>query len=163
MAAKVPFTRSIAWAALVPQLALLFGLSYLFHQFDPDNGILFGALVYLVLSFILKLTITGAHRTGIRAIRKLDFANAIPDFERSYACMQRHPWVDRWRSITVLSASATSYREMALVNIAFCRGQLGDGAQCRALYERALVEFPDSAIAKAALNMLRSVEAVPTA
>ena len=61
MASKIPFTRSIAWGALVPQLGLLFCVNYLFYRLDPINGILFGALLYLVLSFVLKLTITEAH------------------------------------------------------------------------------------------------------
>jgi hypothetical protein len=49
---------------------------------------------------------------------------------------------------------------MALANIAFCYGQLGNGVQCRYYYEKCLDLFPDSGLATAALRMLDSVAPV---
>ena len=45
---------------------------------------------------------------------------------------------------------------MALNNIAFCYGQLGDGEKAKEYYERTLNEFPDSGIARAGLRLLNS-------
>ena len=53
-----------------------------------------------------------------------------------------------------MSAKAPTLRPMALVNIAFCHGQMGSGQLAKAYYERALQEFPNSGIATAALRML---------
>jgi TolA-binding protein len=58
----------------------------------------------------------------------------------------------------MMSPSAISYREMALVNIAFSVSQLGQGTDAKEYYQRALDEFPNSAMAKAALRLIESVE-----
>ncbi len=49
---------------------------------------------------------------------------------------------------------------MALINIAFAYGQMGNGERAKEYYERARREFPQSAMAQAALNMIRSAERV---
>ena len=60
--------------------------------------------------------------------------------------------------ITLLMPSAASYREIALLNTAFCYSQLGNVQQTRAYYERALAEFPDSSMAQVALNLINTIE-----
>ena len=50
---------------------------------------------------------------------------------------------------------------MALANIAFCYGQLGNGEQSRAYYQKCLERFsPGSGLATTALRMLDSVAPV---
>lgn len=58
--------------------------------------------------------------------------------------------------MTLLSSSKISYREMALLNEAFCFSQINEGDAAQSRYEQALRMFPNSGIAEAALNMLRS-------
>jgi hypothetical protein len=43
---------------------------------------------------------------------------------------------------------------MALNNIAFCYGQLGNGNLSKEYYQKTLDEFPESGLAKAALRLL---------
>ena len=47
-----------------------------------------------------------------------------------------------------------NYREMALCNIAFCYGQIGNGTKAIEFYQKTLVEFPENGIAESALKML---------
>lgn len=82
------------------------------------------------------------------------FAEAIPCFERSLEFFDRHPWLDRYRSVILLSVSAISYREMAMTNLGFCYSQLLDGTNARQWYERCIERFPESSIAQCSLNML---------
>jgi len=51
-----------------------------------------------------------------------------------------------------------TYREMALINIAFAHSQIGDGRTAKAYYERTLRDFPQNSIARAALRLIHSVE-----
>ncbi len=80
------------------------------------------------------------------------------EFKLSYDFFTRHPWIDDWRFITLLSSSRVSYREMALLNMAFCHAQEGDGVKAKEFYQRTLKEFPDSGMAKASLRMIESAE-----
>ena len=68
-----------------------------------------------------------------------------------------YKWIDRFRSIVLMSPSAVSYREMALCNVAFCYTQIGNGERAKEVYRRTLAEFPESGMAAASLRMLESI------
>ncbi len=94
----------------------------------------------------------------MRLTKRGRFAEAIPHYERSLAFFERHAWIDRWRALTMLSSGQLSYREMALVNIAFCYSQLDEGALAESYYRRALAAFPDSVIARTAVRMVEAIQ-----
>jgi hypothetical protein len=118
------------------------------------SAVMWGVVAYLVTSYGLRLVLLHDHRAGIKAVHAGDPEKAIRHFEASYRFFSSRAWLDRWRSVLLLSASGASYREMALVNVAFCEAQLGRRDEARATYARALAEFPGSPIATAALNLL---------
>ena len=159
----VPTTRPVSWWAVaihIPLLVCLIGLTYALG-FRPLIAMQFGAGLYLLYSFGSRAVLARHHKNGMRLVSDGDFREAIPHFAASYRFFEQYPWLDRWRALTMLSAAALSYREMALVNTAFCYGQIGDGDKTRAAYERALSEFPGSAIARTALCMIDSVSPDP--
>ena len=152
--------RPVAWASLIPQvlcLGALTGLAYFAFGLEWSTAFLVGAGVYLLYSFGSRAVLAREHKVGMRLTKRGDFAEAIPHFEEALAFFERHAWVDRWRAITMLSSGRFSYREMALVNIAFCYSQLGEGARAESYYRRALAAFPDSVIATTALRLIESV------
>lgn len=152
----VPIVRQVSWIGAVPQLIALVLAVFIGKFLFPDYGFLFGASVYLVYSFGSRLLIVRDHRSGIDLVKKGEYAAAIPRFEESLRFLDRHPWIDNARSIVLMSASKSSFREMALANIGFCYSQLGRGAEAKAAYEKCLARFPDSGLATAALRMLNS-------
>jgi tetratricopeptide (TPR) repeat protein len=129
-----------------------------YYLLDFKEAIFFGAITYLLISYILKKLIPRDHRTGVKKTKLEQFEQAIPDFEKSYAFFKKHEWIDKYRIITLLSSSKMSYREMALANIGFCYGQIGNGKQSKAFYEKTLLEFPESGLAKSALKLITAAE-----
>jgi len=109
------------------------------------------------LSLTLRRTISRHHRMGISEMRLGQFGEAIHSFQRSIDFFERHPWIDRFRWITLLSASSMTYREMGIANIAFAYSQQGDGERARAYYEMCIKEFPDNGVAISALRLMDSV------
>ncbi|MBW3624936.1 MAG: tetratricopeptide repeat protein [Armatimonadetes bacterium] len=162
MATKTPVVRPYAWISFPIHLlviAALVGLAYLILRPDPPRvALIAGAVTYLLYSRGSRTLLTREHLRGMRAVRRGRFTEAIPHFEASYDFFTRHPWIDRWRYVVLLSANAIPYREMALCNIAFCYAQLDDKERTLAYYERALEEFPGSAVARASLQRLRVAE-----
>ncbi|HJT30655.1 MAG TPA: tetratricopeptide repeat protein [Pirellulales bacterium] len=148
---------------MIPQLAAL-GLAMAVgaHLTPTSNGVMLGAAAYLAYSIGSRMLIARDHRRGVRLYRQQQFAAAIQAFEDSYQFFARNPWIDRFRSLVMMSPSAMSYREMALCNIAFCYSQLGNGENAQTYYRRALDEFPNSGLAAAALRMIESVQQPPT-
>lgn len=125
---------------------------------SASGFIMLGAVPYLGYALIARAAVPRAHRRGVALVHRGEFTEAIQCFLRSYGFFTDHAWVDKYRFLTCASASAIGYREMALVNIGFCYSQIQDGTNSRLYYERALAEFPGSAIAQAALNMLSAGE-----
>ena len=94
----------------------------------------------------------------MRLARQQAFREAIDKFQRSYEFLEKYPWLDKYRFITMLDSSARSYREMALCNIAYSHVQLDDRASALKYYEKALEEFPHSDMAQSGLEYVTQIE-----
>src|SRR5688572_25892413 len=115
----------ISWFALLFQIVFIGLLFYLFRNAHFSQPFLFAALTYVILARLLRSLIAKDHRKGIKLVAQKKFAEAIPFFEKSYKHFMRNPWADKYRFITLLSATGSSYTQMALNNIAFCYSQTG--------------------------------------
>lgn len=158
MSSKTPTVRQTAWISLIPQLFFMGLVILIWYYFNPEKAILYGALTYLIISFTLRNLIPKDHRNGMKKVKAEKFNEAITDFEKSYDFFKQNNWIDKYRFLTLLSSSRMSYKEMALNNIAFCYGQIGNGKKAIEFYERTLNEYPESGMAKAGLKLLKSME-----
>jgi tetratricopeptide (TPR) repeat protein len=158
MSSAVPIVRQVAWLSVLPQLAILFIFVEIARFVGAQDAFLAGAIAYLVILFALRFAVPRHHRRGIRLFKNERFAEAIPHFLLSYEFFSKHGWLDRWRALAMLSSSRISYREMALLNAAFCLGQAGQREQSIEHYRRVVSEFPGSKMAEAALRMLEPKE-----
>ena len=157
MSSKIPTVRQIAWISIVPQLIVMGFIMLVWYQFEKSNFILYGAITYLIISQVLRRTISKEHRKGMVKIKQEKFDEAISNFERSYEFFKQNDWIDKYRFLTLLSSGKMSYKEMALNNIAFCYGQIGNGKLSKEYYKRTLDEFPESGMAKVGLRLLNSM------
>jgi len=159
MPQRVPTVSQISWPATIPQFAAL-GLAILVGWCftRSENGMLAGASAYLVYSLAARQLIPSDHRRGVRQSLSQQYEQAIHSHKASYNFFTRHSWLDRYRSITMMSPSAMSFREMALVNIAFAYSQIGNGEKAKEYYLRTLDEFPESGMASSALRMIESAQ-----
>jgi len=158
MAGKAPLLKQIAWISAVPHLTVGALLVLLAYWLGLKNPILFGAAAYLTISVTLRRLIPRHHRRGIRLLKENKFDKARAEFEKSYEFFTRNAWVDDSRYLVLLSSTKICYREMALLNIAYCYGQAGDGKRSKDSYEQTLEEFPESEIAKASLRMFAAAQ-----
>lgn len=147
-----------SWARVVPQLAALTLAIVTVHWLLPSvkmfEAFAVGAVAFLVYSYGSRFFIGRNHQRGIQAFRKGRFREAQEYYGRSIAFFERHPWVDRYRAITLMSPSTWSYREMGLLNRAFACAQLGDREGAVAGYETVLREYPKNEMAQQALTMM---------
>ena len=131
---------------------------YIWYILSYKEFVFNGLMTYFLIFYILKFSIAKSHRKGIQLVKKQMFEQAIISFEESYSYFNKNAWIDKYRFITLLSSSKISYKEMALNNIAFCYGQIGNGKKSKEYYERTLKEFPDSSLAITGLRMINSVK-----
>jgi tetratricopeptide (TPR) repeat protein len=157
MSSKLPFIRQASLISLVPQTIVL--ILFVFITSFLNLDIIFHVLISIVLFYIFALLlrkIAWYHRKGIKLMKTKNFIKAIPMFQKSYEFFSRRSWIDKYRFIFLLSSSHISYREMALINIAFCNTQINQGREAKKYYELALEEFPGSEMAQTALNMMEA-------
>ncbi|WP_158845032.1 tetratricopeptide repeat protein [Algibacter sp. L1A34] len=158
MSSKTPIIKQTNWIASVIHFLIMGVIILLWYLLDPKNGIFYGALTYLLISYLLRNFIPRDHRKGVKETKLEKFEEAIPYFENSYAFFKKHEWIDKYRIIILLSPSKMSYPEMALANIGFCYGQIGNGKKSKVYYEKTLMEFPESGLAKSALKLINAAE-----
>jgi hypothetical protein len=154
---KVSVTYGTSWLGIAIGVAPLISMLALNAWLAPASFPLLAGAIWFVSILTLRRLLTGAHRRGIRLVKAGEFRDAIVAFQTSYDQMCRRPQIDRFRWLLLGSSSRWSYREIALCNVAFCYGQIGDGTKMREFYERALVEFPDSVLATTAVRMIKAV------
>lgn len=163
----MPTVRQLQWVALIPQFIAVAALAVIAYSIFPNMGIPFhifvAALAYLIFCRTMRAKFLRDHRNGMRAYHAQRFRDAISHFEASYRFFSTRRGLDRWRSLLFGVANLNPYRVVALCNMAYCYSQAGDGQQAMKLYEQALREEPGCALAKASLNMLRSVSSATDA
>jgi tetratricopeptide (TPR) repeat protein len=166
MSSKTPVVKQISWLQVIPQLVVMIALIIIVHAAlrpaELSLSFMLGAAIYLVYSIGSRRIITSAHRNGMRLVKQGKFQEAIPHFERSYQLFARHKWIDTFRSLILMSPSAILYREMALLNTAFCHSQLGNAEMASEHYHKTLKEFPDSGMAKNCLRMIETFQGKST-
>lgn len=155
-----PMPAQIAWLAFIPHFCLMALFIASAHLLGFHDAFTPGVITYYVVGTAIEWLAPGRQRLAIRMVKKARFAEAIPKFQASYDFLSRHPWIDRWRAITLLSVSRSSLRESALTNIAFCMLQLGKEQEAMAYYAQALSQFPENTLAATELARLSAVPAV---
>jgi len=153
MASQPPIVRQFAWFSFVPHLLVLGFLVGVAWLVGLEDYPVIGAGVYLAYSLGIRFFILRAHRAGMALVRRGKFWEAIPHFQGSYEFFTRHSLIDKLRFLSLLSSSRVSYREMALLNLAFCHAQNGNGEKAREYYLQTVREYPGSRIAAAGLRM----------
>ena len=146
------FVRRLSRPALLVHLALLGGLVALtaraFPGYGPLDAVLVGAAPYVCYSVVVRPLLTRRHRAGIRLLRAGRFEEAVHAFEESRDFFARHPALDRYRFLILMSAGAVSYRELAMGNIAYAYARAGNLAPARKACEQAFAAFPGCAVAR---------------
>ncbi len=160
MASSKPIVKQIRFISIVPQLSFMGLIMFIYFIFEAGDPIIYGAITYLIISVIVRRMIPKYHRKGIILYKKGLYEEAIPEFQKSYDFFRKYRWIDKYRFIILLSSSRISYLEMAMINMAFCYAQLGNGTKSKELYEKALKEFPDSEMAKTSLKMFDAAKEI---
>jgi tetratricopeptide (TPR) repeat protein len=157
----MPVVRQLNWMGLIPQFVAIGIFAVIAHAAFPDLDVPFdifiAALAYFIFCRVMRAKFVRDHRSGMRAYQAQRFQEAISHFEASYQFFATHRQLDTWRSLLFGVASPNTYRVIALCNMAYCYSQAGDGQRAIKFYEQALHEEPGCALARASLNMLRSV------
>jgi tetratricopeptide (TPR) repeat protein len=165
MSSSVPTVRQFSWTAIPPQLITIAIFSIVAHHLGFDDylgihgvfaNIIYGAMGQIILWIIIRNTYAKFHKQRMDLAKQEKYADAIPLFADSYEMLLKYSWVDKYRHF-LGSSSKITYKEMDLNNIAFCYGQIGEKEKSIEYYRRGLTEYPDSSIAKAALNMIETM------
>lgn len=161
MREKPVVARQWTWQLVLPQVVvqsvLIAGSVLIFWQQYQFLSISLGAIVYLIYSYGSRALLLKHHRLGRVLSDQGKYREAITAFERSYKFFSKHSWLDEYRFLTMMTPALQTFREMALINIAYCYVQLGDVEQAAAYYGRAITEYPTSKMARAGLDAIQEM------
>lgn len=158
-----PLINYVSWKAVIPSFAVLAlvipAVWFLLPVRNFVDATLIAAGVFIVYSFGSRYFIASANRRGLRAIGRQEYDEALEHFKESYAFFARHPWLDRYRSITLMSPSVWSYREIALMNILTVHVRKKDFDAAAEACRDVLREFPQNQVAQNTYEMLTATVA----
>lgn len=153
---SVPIAKP-ANALVTPfHLLLLIAICLVFHYLTGYFAI--GIGVFYAYAIISREFFIRDHQQGIRLTKQAKFTEAIPCFHKSLDHLTKNAWIDKYRALTVLTPAVYTYREMAMVNIAFCYSQIGEPEKAIEWYRRVLAEYPNNGLAISALNFIESIK-----
>jgi tetratricopeptide (TPR) repeat protein len=155
-----PSMRNTAWIRAAPLFLVIFILGAAFQELglfgDCTFSIIAAGVVVIGYRYLIRYTITRHHVKGLRLVKARRFEEAVRAFEQNLAFFNKHPNLDKWRSLIFLSAARYGYREMTLLNLAYVYGQMGKGARAEQYYQTVLQLNPRNGAAVAALNLLNA-------
>jgi len=152
MSTRTITVRQISWTVVIWPLVALAAIAVATAIAGLPGGIFWGLGLYLAHARGSRRLIAGKHRRGVKLLKQGRYREAIVQLQESLAFFDRHPWIDRLRCIVVMNPSAASYREMDLLNLAFCYSQIGDRKRARECYETCLARFPRTCLANPAIR-----------
>lgn len=137
------------------------------RPFGPGWLINLAVMAFLV-SVLLRWTIgiitsRVFHRLGTahRLLAQQKNQEARAELEKYLAFVERHPWLDRWRTVLFLFVQKHSLRELAWINIGFIHMRHGDMERRRAAYEQCLAINPRNEMAIDNLNLTAAFAGEP--
>jgi len=151
----MPVIHQIAWVSLVVQLLIVGILISAAMYTGVPKPILTATVVYLVLAGLIRALLTTHHRRGMHFAREGRLELAIAEFQKSYEFFHRHAWLDELRYLCLLSTSRVSYREMGLLNLAYCDLWADRGEDAVKTYLRTIEEFPHSGLAWTGIKLFQ--------
>ena len=154
MSTRTTTVRQVSWTAVIPPLVALAAIAVATAIAGLPSGIVWGLGLYVAYALGARRLIAGRHRRGIALLKQRRYREATAQLQESFAFFDRHPWIDRLRCIVLMNPSALSYREMDLLNVAFCYAQIGDRKRARECYESCLARFPGNHLASTAIRAL---------
>lgn len=148
------FPRQFSWTSAVLHAVLIAGISLFFERLSVPWPVVWATAVFLILANLVRRILISDLRRGIDTLNAKKYAEALPWLERSVTFFQRYPWLDKYRYLLLLSSSALSYREIALVNRALCIGRTRSFEETDAAFKEVLQEFPESVLARITRRMM---------
>ena len=157
---KTPIIRAIERPRIIPSLVAIGLVSFAFKTLAQLNdwalSFLLGYLFITAYRFLVRFTLTKYHAKGIRMMKAGRFHEAIDAFQESFGFFDKYSFLDRWRSFVFLMPGKYDYKEMALLNLGYIYGQIGEGHSAEEVYKKCLDLYPNNGIAESALNLLNS-------
>jgi hypothetical protein len=159
MPSKVPFVKQeTIWLAIIPRFLFIAIMSMIYYQWDKRDCIVLGFVTYLIVWYVLRtIAFPKDVHKSIRLIKEGKLNEAVPYIERSIDFYTRHPWIDKYRFLLMVSSSKRGMRESSICNLGFCLLQTGNVSAAKEVYEDVLRQYPENTVAEIQLKTINAV------
>ncbi len=159
---RTPVVVQCDRAAVVFIVALSLALALVIWMVVPEiavtSSVLFALAAVCAWRLLLRFTVNRHHTRGIRLVKRERFKEAAEAFRQSIAFWERHPTLDRFRFLALLSPTLYAYLEMGCCNLAFSLAMAGQKDEAVEIYRRVRQMNPNNALAVAALRFAEEAE-----
>lgn len=143
-------------------VALAHALALVIWMAVPEISVTLSALFVLAAvcawRVLARFTVNRHHRRGMRLVKRERFTEAAEAFRQSIGFWERHPVLDRFRFLALLSPTLYAYLEMGRCNLAFSLAMVGQKDEAVKIYRQVREMNPDNGLAVAALRLAEEAE-----
>lgn len=158
----VPIYKPVNIFRALPQLIMIILLSVLFYftifVSDIFSAALLSIFIVLAYRYLIRYTVLMNSVKGIKCLKKGDLEGAIRYFDKYNAFFTEHEILNKYGFIIFLSPSKYTYKELALVNLAYSYAQKGDIDQAKVYYQECLKINPQNGMAVSSMNFIKANE-----
>lgn len=131
---------------------------YLVRLFPKQSLLVIGSTLLVFGAFLLipRFTIGNHFRLGLKQVKKGNFQEALPYFERSIEVFLKSPWKDKL--LTTSALISMPYLELSYVNAAYCLSNLGRVDDSIIYYKKTLEMNPNNYIALSSLENIDQIK-----
>lgn len=149
--------RPINWLTLPLLVGIQLALVLIGHSVGGVYGMIASGILFAGYAFVSRRIILSGYYRGMKCLHAKAFDAAILSFRECADFLAEHQWIDRFRVVTMLSASAISFREMCLCNLAFTLTRDQKIDEATRAYQEVLLEFPGSLLASTSLESIELI------
>lgn len=117
------------------ELFLIVGIWWMFTG-SWRYAFMFGGFTYITLAWTLRLILQRHHRSGMKLLRRKQYEAAAAAFRNSYQFFTAHPWIDRYRFVTMFYSNAIPFQQMALNNLGICYLYMGEEEKALEVFKK---------------------------
>ncbi len=143
---------------VVSMLALMAIFNFLLPAENKGSSVYYAVMCYLLYSVISRHLILTFHRKGTKALHREKHEEALALFTKSKQFFERYSWLDKYRYFTMMSPSSFSYKEIAMMNIAFTYSQQEKFDLTKKAYVELLEEYPNNIVATNAMKLIEDAK-----
>lgn len=147
-----------SWLSIIVQSSFCAALACIFYLIGIAFPVSYALFIPLIFSSSMRVLFLNTQWKGRKLIRLNYFREAIPYFERNILFFKKYSWLDKWRHLLFFNHSKLTYKQIDLLNKAYCLIRIGDKEKALEIFRAMLKKHPNILLLTTIQDIIKYLE-----